>query len=121
MFKQLLVISLAVIMFVGVWVLVLFQFNNQKEPFSFDFNSSSEANNERTFDFPDSVKRLDEKEQLVGTDNENNSNSISEVIEEQISSQVTKQFIDLRDYDFSDVSSVNGIPIDAILEKLKIE
>ncbi|MFC0559961.1 hypothetical protein [Halalkalibacter alkalisediminis] len=112
MIKQLLIIGLAAIMFVGVWVIVLIQFTHDPNPASLNYTANTEVSNERAFDFPDSIKNGAKKEEDVVS-----SNVLSSVEIRGISNQL----IDLRDYDFSDVSTADGVPIGAILDKLDLD
>ena len=107
MIKQLLIIGLAAIMFVGVWVLVIIQFNDEPDPVSLNYSTTIESSNERAFDFPDTIKKTPTKEE--------DSNPIEK------NQQSENKVIDLRDYDFSDVSTDEGVPIGAILDKLELE
>jgi hypothetical protein len=115
MIKQFFVIGLAAIMFIGVWVLVLLQFNQQQATIDIE-TISFEVSEERVFDFPESIKADD------GTELKENEQTLKKEIKEEFTSNelVHKKF-DLRDYDFSDISTSEGVPISVILDKLKLE
>lgn len=132
MIKQLTLVGLAATMFIGVWVLVIFQFDNSRnvDPISIENNQS-----ERAIDLPESITSQDESKMDV-SNNEPESTKSTEpqsetrvaVVEEKesetkrsrVEDEQVKE-VDLRDYDFSDISTSDGVPIDGILTKLELE
>ncbi|GAE34636.1 hypothetical protein [Halalkalibacter akibai] len=116
MTKQLFVIGVAAMLFVGVWILVFLQFNEQQHAVEIGSASTFEINNERAFELPESIIQSD-KEITVYSD-------ISESVQKldnKITVKEEKGTVDLRNYDFSDVSTSEGVPIAAILDKLDLD
>ncbi|TWI58939.1 hypothetical protein [Halalkalibacter nanhaiisediminis] len=132
MIKQLTLVGLVATMFIGVWVLVIFQFDNSRyvDPISIENNQS-----ERAIDLPESITSQDENRTDI-SNNEPESTKSTEpqsetrvaVVEEKesetkrsrVDDEPVKE-VDLRDYDFSDISTSDGVPIDGILTKLELE
>ncbi|WP_100407277.1 hypothetical protein [Bacillus solitudinis] len=125
MARQITLVSFAVLMFITVWVVVILKLGqSHSQP---EFATGSITNDdiqvmesERAVPFPESIKdeqyKIDEVTQIANEQIKEEAATILEEFLPQISSKV-----DLRNYDFSDISTADGVPIDGILEKIKIE
>lgn len=131
MSKQIVMVVMSAVMFITVWAIVIFQFNAKtsepielKEPLDLAV-MDSETTSDRVIPLPESI--TDESLSLV----EESIDPSLEVIEEGSSEEFVQEnqglvtesgvLIDLRLYDFSDISTADGIPIEGILSKLNLE
>ncbi|WP_078428447.1 hypothetical protein [Alkalihalobacterium alkalinitrilicum] len=107
--KQWFLVIIAATSFVAVWTVVLFQLITTEEPV---VKGRALSIVERNFH---EKQKLDQvvwlKDRNTPMENSN--------IRENPSLQMAK--VDLRKVDFSDVDSIDGVPIDIILKRLEIE
>ncbi|MFC0470216.1 hypothetical protein ACFFHM_06670 [Halalkalibacter kiskunsagensis] len=111
MIKQLFVLFLAISMFVTVWGLVILQFpsSKEKEIPSLQYVEASTI----AFELQNEKKRVEEKSEKVEHEVTGQKNMIHQNNQNQI--------INLQDFDFSDVSTSDGVPVEAILIKLNLK
>ncbi|MDT8859937.1 hypothetical protein N0O92_06805 [Alkalihalobacillus sp. MEB130] len=111
MVKQLGLLLLASGMFVIVWVLVIVQFNETPE---IDSSLNYVSNIELKDEFEQDMKETHSSKHDV----EHEMEKVEK--QEEISNQITSNVINLQEYDFSHVSTPEGVPIDAILNELNL-
>ncbi|WP_078553358.1 hypothetical protein [Bacillus alkalicellulosilyticus] len=108
--KQWLIIGVSSFIMVIVWVAVIFTLISIGDP-------EMTVEKEDTAISPEDV--VIDLGQYVRTEEKN---IIEEPIEEEVEKEVVEdKLIDLSKYDFSDVSTKEGVPIDKILTKLGLE
>ncbi|MCL7745985.1 hypothetical protein [Halalkalibacter alkaliphilus] len=115
MIKQLLAILFAASMFVTVWVLVILQFNGTQKVENYKIESITYEDREGVLQAA-TIERENE---------EPKHNTRSEELNDTINMDENKNdettIINLEDFDFSDVSTPEGVPIQEILTKLKLD
>lgn len=104
MTKETTIITIASILFIATWLIVIFQIYEQREVEPLQFEPTA---------LEDELPFFDEFD-------EEDVEKIEDEIEEQVKEDRQRQMIDLRDYDFSDIETPQGIPIDALLDKLEL-
>lgn len=125
MLKQLLILIIAASLFVTVWVFVIIQFTGTEH--DADLSLSNVERVDHALDLPETVHEEGSTEidgyngedfdeiKKVETDIEHQEGLFVEERMEQ-----TDRFLNLADYDFSDFSTSEGVPIEAILSKLDL-
>ncbi|WP_088102138.1 hypothetical protein [Halalkalibacter urbisdiaboli] len=134
MAKQFLLISLAMLTFIAVWGVVILKLGPTNSDSRLAFHSSEPSvemtMSERVMSLPDSITEQESDEPLerveAETVKDNKERKAAEGGQEheqntQGENRKSSPYINLRDYDFSDISTSEGVPIDGILEKLDIE
>ncbi|KHF40269.1 hypothetical protein [Halalkalibacter okhensis] len=117
MIKQLLLIFSAFAMFVTVWVFVLMQFNGKQGEEMFSVEVMYEEMEVEQNASREEQGDENEKNDLRQNNEWKESSLVKEIKEEVNETQV----LNLRDFDFSDVSTPEGVPIQEILIKLKLD
>lgn len=115
--KQIALLAVAGTLFVGIWVLVILQVTG--DPYSQpqtdlgQFETIETINDEMVLTEADTAEEgtIEEELEKVLT---------QETAEKVVNTNVQDDLINLSNYDFSDISTKNGIPIDGILTKLKL-
>ena len=122
MFKQFILITSALTLFVTVWVTLIFQFDQSEKLTGHAKNESTEV---RAIPLPSSIstesttgewvynEECSGKVEVICLENKN---QLQDKLQEN--GQHPAKTIDLRNYDFSDISSLEGVPIEGILNKL---
>ncbi|WP_100372773.1 hypothetical protein [Bacillus sp. FJAT-45037] len=125
--KQVLIIGLAVFMFISVWMVVFIQFNQTDEEAVTYTPTVLEMSveNERAFPLPESIDSEESQLETIAEEE----NSVVFLEEGQLQDvppttlpdgQDNQGLIDLRNFDFSDISTPDGVPIEGILKKLQL-
>lgn len=110
MTKETTIITIASILFIATWLIVIFQIYEKREVEPLQFEPTALEDELPFFDEFDE-EDVEKIEDVEKTEDE---------IEEQVKEDEQRQMIDLRDYDFSDIETPQGIPIDALLDKLEL-
>ncbi len=108
-------IGLASTMFLGVWILVIFQFSQNQHV---EQSPVQADQGERVIPLPDSIRNQDEKlalnEEVSDVENGQEVGESERELEQAVE-------INLLEVDFSDISTPDGVPIEGILSKLELE
>ncbi|MBP3950658.1 hypothetical protein [Bacillus suaedae] len=117
--KQIALLAVAGTLFVGIWVLVILQVTG--DPYSQPITDLGQFETIETIEIIDDEMVSTEvaEEETVEEDLEK---VLTEENVEKVVNTVTQKddSINLSNYDFSDISTENGIPIDGILTKLNL-
>ncbi|WP_368504434.1 hypothetical protein AB3N04_01720 [Alkalihalophilus sp. As8PL] len=129
MSKQTAIIVLSIIMFISVWVIVIVQFSTKQEVVSLEVTLvEGESEHERAIPLPNTIEQGSVQEDVNNEEGKigdledplpSSTNQLQE-IEETNNNKGRNELTDLRLYDFSDISTPAGIPIEGILTKLNL-
>ncbi|MCK0472051.1 hypothetical protein [Halalkalibacter sp. APA_J-10(15)] len=116
--KQLALLITTFIAFVGIWVLVIIQMTNSQLDYSQESPMDGFEFEEITLDGADNTEETDFKGEEVNANKEDE--EIVIIVSDNEDSYLANETFDLSNYDFSDISARDGVPIDGILEKIGI-
>ncbi|MDV2683542.1 hypothetical protein RYX56_04035 [Alkalihalophilus lindianensis] len=129
MSKQTAIIVLSIIMFISVWVIVIVQFSTKQEVVPLEVTVvEGESEHERAIPLPNTIEQGSVQEDVNNEEDQtgdledpspSSTNQLQE-IEETNNTMGRNEVMDLRLYDFSDISTPAGIPIEGILTKLNL-
>ncbi|GAE29089.1 hypothetical protein [Halalkalibacter hemicellulosilyticus] len=117
--KQLALLITTFIAFIGIWVLVIMQMTNHQLDYSQESPMHGSEFEEITLDKADNKENETAFKDEEGSTNKEDDEIVITVSDNE-GSYLANETIDLSNYDFSDISARDGVPIDGILEKIGI-